>query len=85
MVAYVAISHPWADRDIISIRAFQDIFIVMREPGSMPRQLPEEAFVRHCVKPGEVFEVDGEEAARASVAADVIASIISIGELGEDP
>jgi aminoethylphosphonate catabolism LysR family transcriptional regulator len=85
MVAYVATSHPWADRDTISIRAFQDIPIVMREPGSMTRQLTEDAFVRHCIKPGDVFEVDGQEAARALVAAGVGASIISVGELGEEP
>ena len=85
MVAYVAASHSWAEQCSISISAFQDMPIVMRERGSMTRRLTEEAFAHHDIEPGYVFEVDGQEAARASVAAGVGVSIISIGELGEDP
>lgn len=85
MVAYVGERHPWASQDEISIQAFQGMPIVMREPGSTTRRLTEEAFANEKIQPGDVFEVDGQEAARASVVAGVGASIISIGELGEEP
>jgi DNA-binding transcriptional LysR family regulator len=56
----------------------------MREKGSTTRRLAEEAFESNAIQPGNVFEVNGQEAARAAVAAGIGASIISIPELGDD-
>jgi aminoethylphosphonate catabolism LysR family transcriptional regulator len=84
MVAYVSATHSWASQKSISIKQFQDEPIVMREKGSTTRRLAEEAFESNAIQPGNVFEVNGQEAARAAVAAGIGASIISIPELGDD-
>ena len=84
MVAYVSATHSWTSQKSISIKQFQDEPIVMREKGSTTRRLAEEAFESNAIQPGNVFEVNGQEAARAAVAAGIGASIISIPELGDD-
>ena len=85
MVAYVAASHPWAARKAVSMNDFHDASIVIREKGSTTRRLLEEELARQNIKPGEIFEVDGQEAARAAVAASIGVGIIAKPELGDDP
>lgn len=85
MIAYVAAGHPWAKRKSISFDAFGDTTVVIRERGSTTRRLLEEELDRCGLRPKELFEVDGQEAARAAVAAGIGAGIISRAELGDDP
>jgi len=85
MIVYVSASHPWAKRKSISLSEFQDASVVIREKGSITRQLFEDELARQNIEPSQFFEVDGQEAARAAVAAGIGAGIIAEPELGNDP
>ena len=85
MIAYVSLSHHWAKRKSVSLEEFRDASVVIREKGSITRQLFEGELSRNNIKPGQIFEVDGQEAARAAVAAGIGAGIIAKPELGNDP
>lgn len=85
MVAYVSASHPWSRRKTVSLEEFADTSVVIREKGSTTRHLLEDELTRRNIQPADYFEVDGQEAARAAVAAGLGVGIISKPELGNDP
>ncbi len=85
LVAFVARDHPWAGRGSVSLRELSAQPLVMREEGSITRQLIEEEFRRLKITATVVMEAEGREAVCEAVAAGIGAGIISRPEFGEDP
>ncbi len=85
LVAFVAREHPWAGRESISVQELSSLPLVMREKGSITRQLIEGEFRRLKITAEVVMEAEGREAVHEAVAAGIGAGIISEPEFGTDP
>ena len=58
--------------------------VVMREQGSITREVIEERLGRAKVSPGQVFEVETREAVREAVAAGFGVGVVFASEAGSD-
>lgn len=78
LVAYVARSHPWAKLSAVSIRAFANERLIIREPTSFSRQIFDRALAKAQVRPASCVEMDSREASREAVALGM-----GVGVMGE--
>lgn len=85
LVAFVARSHPWAVRTSIVLADLDDLPVVLREQGSMTRQLLEEEMQQAGLRLRPAIEVEGREAVRELVLAGMGVGVVSAAELGEHP
>ncbi len=85
MVAFVALDHPWSERESISLADLAEIPLVLREQGSVTRQTLEEEMARAGLRIRKAIEVEGREAAREAVAFGIGVGVVSAAELGSDP
>ncbi len=85
LVAFVARSHPWAQRHDIVLADLDDLPMVLREQGSMTRQLLEEEMQQAGLRLRPAIEVEGREAVRELVLAGMGVGVVSAAELGEHP
>lgn len=85
LVAFVARSHPWAQRRDIALADLNDLPVVLREQGSMTRQLLEEEMRQADLRLRPAIEVEGREAVRELVLAGMGVGVVSAAELGEHP
>lgn len=85
LVAFVARSHPWAQRSDIALRDLDNLPMVLREQGSMTRQLFEEEMQQAGARLRPAIEVEGREAVRELVLAGMGVGVVSAAELGEHP
>lgn len=85
LVAFVARSHPWAQRQDIVLADLDDLPMVLREQGSMTRQLLEEEMQQAGLRLRPAIEVEGREAVRELVLAGMGVGVVSAAELGEHP
>lgn len=85
MLAFVAHSHPWAKRDGIALAELSGMPMVMREQGSVTRQILEEEMRRAGLDIRQAIEVEGREAANEMVAAGIGIGVVSAAEFGSDP
>lgn len=85
LVAFVARSHPWAQRHDIVLADLDDLPVVLREQGSMTRQLLEEEMQQAGLRLRPAIEVEGREAVRELVLAGMGVGVVSAAELGEHP
>ena len=69
LVAFVSSSHPLARHDAIPIEAFAGEDIVLRERGSITREVIEARLSAAGIKPANLLEVQSREAVREAVAA----------------
>ncbi|MFJ3487248.1 LysR substrate-binding domain-containing protein [Pseudomonas sp. NPDC090202] len=83
-VAFVALSHPWATRDSITLADLHDTPLVLREPGSVTRQVVEEEMNRLGLKIRPAIQVEGREAAREAVVVGIGVGVVSAAEFGAD-
>jgi len=83
-VAFVALSHPWATRDSINWADLHDTPLVLREPGSVTRQVMEEEMNRLGLKIRPAIQVEGREAAREAVVVGIGVGVVSAAEFGSD-
>ncbi|MDD1966705.1 LysR substrate-binding domain-containing protein [Pseudomonas putida] len=83
-VAFVALSHPWASRASITLADLHDTPLVLREPGSVTRQIVEEEMSRLGLKIRPAIQVEGREAAREAVVVGIGVGVVSAAEFGAD-
>ncbi|MBL4906529.1 MAG: hypothetical protein JKX94_03680, partial [Sneathiella sp.] len=84
LVAFVSKKHPWADRRQVSLKDLSNSRLILREKGSRTRIHVEEEFERAGLKLNIAMEVQGREAAREAVAAEIGIGFVSNPEFGHD-
>jgi aminoethylphosphonate catabolism LysR family transcriptional regulator len=82
LLAFVAADHPWAGRESIVLADLDDQPLVLRERGSMTRQLIEEELQREGLRLRSAIEVEGREAVFETVAGGLGVGIVSAAEFG---
>jgi aminoethylphosphonate catabolism LysR family transcriptional regulator len=85
LVLFVPRSHPWASRKAVALEALSGQDLVIRERGSITREVFEARLAEAGVKPGALVEVQTREAVREAVAAGFGIGIIFDSEFGQDP
>lgn len=80
LVAFVARSHPWAGRQSVCIQDFAGERIILREQGSMIRQMLLSALSQSRVQPAAIVEINDREASREAVAFGLGIGIMSVIE-----
>jgi aminoethylphosphonate catabolism LysR family transcriptional regulator len=84
LVVCVARVHPWAHTRGIRLRDLAGQPMVLRETGSMTRQLFEQAIAKAKVAPRVVMEIESREAVSEAVAAGLGIGVVSEAEFGHD-
>jgi len=84
LVVFVPRSHPWATRKSIALKALAGQDLVIRERGSITREVFEARLAEAGVKPAALIEVETREAVREAVAAGFGVGIIFDSEFGFD-
>jgi LysR family transcriptional regulator, low CO2-responsive transcriptional regulator len=85
LILFVPVSHPLAAIGSVAIAELQGVDIVIREPGSVTREVFETSLTHAGVRPGRLVEVQSREAVRETVAAGFGIGVIFESELGGDP
>nr|WP_300309158.1 LysR substrate-binding domain-containing protein [Halomonas sp.] len=80
LVAFVALQHPWGQRDSVTLEELGNVSLVLRERGSMTRQLIEQELHRAGVTPQVAFEAEGREAVMELVGAGLGVGVVSGAE-----
>ena len=85
LVLFVPRAHPWASRKAVALETLSGQDLVIRERGSITREVFEARLAEAGVKPGALVEVQTREAVREAVAAGFGIGIIFDSEFGKDP
>jgi aminoethylphosphonate catabolism LysR family transcriptional regulator len=85
LVLFVPSDHAWAHRDRARMQELNGRDLVIRERGSITREVFEAKLAEAGVRPGALVEVETREAVREAVAAGFGVGVIFASELGEDP
>jgi LysR family transcriptional regulator, low CO2-responsive transcriptional regulator len=85
LILFVPASHTLAARGSVGTAELQGCDIVIREPGSVTREVFEASLTHAGVRPGRLVEVQSREAVRETVAAGFGIGVIFESELGGDP
>ncbi|MDH1548443.1 MULTISPECIES: LysR substrate-binding domain-containing protein [Pseudomonas] len=83
-VVFVALNHPWAERACVTLADLHETPLVLREPGSVTRQVLEEEMIRLGLTIRPAIQVEGREAAREAVVAGIGVGMVSAAEFGAD-
>ena len=84
LVLFVGTGHAWARRRRVPLAALEGKDIVLRERGSITREVFEAALAAAGVRPQSLFEVQTREAVREAVAAGFGIGVVFESELGEE-
>jgi aminoethylphosphonate catabolism LysR family transcriptional regulator len=84
VVVFVPRGHEWADRNDIRLADLDGRPMVLREVGSITRQIFEDVLAGNGVTPRVVMEIGSREAVREAVAAGLGIGVVSQAELGSD-
>ncbi|HZS84055.1 MAG TPA: LysR substrate-binding domain-containing protein [Stellaceae bacterium] len=85
LVLFVPAGHAWARRRQVPIRALGDADLVIRERGSITREVFEARLAEAGIRPRSLVEVQTREAVREAVIAGFGIGIVFESELGDDP
>jgi LysR family transcriptional regulator, low CO2-responsive transcriptional regulator len=85
LILFVPAGHPLAIKGSLCIAELQGVDIVVREAGSVTREVFEANLTRAGIRPGRLVEVQSREAVRETVAAGFGIGVIFESELGGDP
>lgn len=85
LVAFVARSHPLARHATLPIESFAGEDVVLRERGSITREVFEARLSATGIRPANLLEVQSREAVREAVSAGFGIGIIFDAELRPDP
>ncbi len=77
--------HPLADRASISLADLRPYTLLLREPGSMTRQLTEQALAEAGVTPATILEIGSRESIRQAVLCNLGLSLIPAREAPAHP
>jgi aminoethylphosphonate catabolism LysR family transcriptional regulator len=81
---FMPADHPWAARDVVSVKDLQGMPFVLRERGSRTREVFEQALAAHGVTLGELMEVSTRDGVRETVAAGFGLGAVADLEFGFD-
>ena len=84
LVLFVQRAHPWAKRQRISLADIAGRDMVVRERGSITREVFETRLGEAGLKPGTLIEVQTREAVREAVAAGFGIGVVFESEFGND-
>jgi aminoethylphosphonate catabolism LysR family transcriptional regulator len=84
VVVIVAAGHPWAKRKSVRLKDLPSETVVLREPGSVTREVVENAIDRVGLSLGHTMEIADWEAMRETVASGLGIGVISVADLGRD-
>lgn len=84
LILFVPRAHPWARRARIKLGDLQDQEIVLRERGSITREVFEETLAAAAIKPGALIEIQTREGVREAVAAGFGIGVVFESEFGQD-
>lgn len=82
LVAFVALGHPWFERESIVLADLDNMPLVLRERGSATRQTLENEMLRIGARLRPAIEVEGREAVFEMVSAGLGIGIVSAAEFG---
>jgi LysR family transcriptional regulator, low CO2-responsive transcriptional regulator len=85
LILFVPSGHALAKAGSVPITSLQGVDIVIREHGSVTREVFEAGLATANVRPGQLVEVQSREAVREAVAAGFGIGVIFESELGGDP
>jgi LysR family transcriptional regulator, low CO2-responsive transcriptional regulator len=85
LILFVPAHHALARERAIAIERLSGEDIVIRERGSVTREVFEASLASAAVRPARLLEVQTREAVREAVAAGLGIGVIFAGELGGDP
>lgn len=83
LVGFLRSDHPFAKRDAAPIEAFETQDVVLRERGSVTREVFEARLAEAGVRPGHLLEVQTREAVRDAVATGFGIGVIFASEFRE--
>lgn len=83
LVVFMRSDHPLAGRKGINLTEIAQEHLILRESGSVTRQIFEEALDRAEIVPHTIMEMDSREAVREAVSAGLGIGIVSNAEIGE--
>ncbi len=84
LVLFVPRTHGWAKRKRIKLADLKDQELVLRERGSITREVFEETLAGAEVKPGAIIDIQTREGVREAVAAGFGIGVVFESEFGED-
>lgn len=84
LAVFVATAHPWAKRRSVRLADLAGQPMVLREPGSLTRQVLSRALERAGIEIDPVMEIDSREAVAEAVAGGLGIGVVSFGEFGGD-
>ena len=84
IVLFVPAGHPLARRDRANLAALDGQELVLRERGSITREVLEQAMAAADIRPGAIVEVQTREGVREAVAAGFGVGAVFESELGDD-
>jgi aminoethylphosphonate catabolism LysR family transcriptional regulator len=84
LVLFVPRRHPWARRRHIRLTDLRDRDLVLRERGSITREVFERALAERAVAAGALIEVESREGVREAVAAGFGVGVVFESEFGAD-
>lgn len=84
LVLFVPKAHPWAHRQEVALQELTGRELVIRERGSITREVFEARLAERGVRPGTLVEVQTREAVREAVTAGFGIGIVFESEFGGD-
>lgn len=85
LVLFVPAEHAWGRRKSVALADLSGRDLVIRERGSITREVFEARLAEAAVRPGVLLEVQSREAVREAVAAGFGVGIVFESEFGRDP
>lgn len=84
LVLFVPRAHPWGTRKRIKLAELKDQDLVLRERGSITREVFEETLAGAAIKPATIIEIQTREGVREAVAAGFGLGVVFESEFGDD-
>jgi len=84
LILFVPRAHTWSGRKRIKLAELQEQELVLRERGSITREVFEETLAGAAVKPAAIVEVQTREGVREAVAAGFGIGVVFESEFGAD-
>jgi aminoethylphosphonate catabolism LysR family transcriptional regulator len=84
LIVFVPVAHPWSRRGRVALAELAGRDLVLRERGSITREVFEESLVAADVRPGAIIEVQTREAVREAVAEGFGVGVVFQSEFGND-